>query len=435
MQNRTKIIILLVVQLMLSESVIAQNVYTRVSVYPKSVYVGQPCKYSVKIYTDTWFTDGAEFAPFNLGDAFVVPAANQVGSERINGKTYSYVEHNYWIYPYNKGDLNIPQQKVVVHSPAPGQFKAEPQVKITKAATLNVIANPPNIPSDSWVVAQSMTRKDSWSRPVKDIKVGEVLERTVDIQAMGTMAAFMPSLNWGAPEGISIYPQTADLKTETPDRTSSIFAREKQTVAYLFEKEGTHTIPAVKLGYWNVKQHRWIDQSLPEIQIEVLPNEDLSVLASHKEMLDATMEDEETVLTEEQTESFNWMKLLKWTILIIGSFVVLLLIVKSVKLINRLNNKRKESEGYAYRQMIKVAKAEKTYYKWLYNWLNSVSSEKSLESFVRAKASPQLKEDFNSNYDNLLGKKQNHTKKQNFFKALRTEIKHKKSKEEVKLNP
>ncbi|MBS2212476.1 BatD family protein [Carboxylicivirga mesophila] len=428
MNGFNKIVVLhIVAQLVLLIPLLGQNVYTRVSVSPRSVYVGQPSRYSVKIYTDTWFTDGAEFAPFNLGDAFVVPAANQVGSERINGKTYSYVEYNYWIYPYNEGELNLPQQKVVVHSPAPGQFKASPQVKITAAKTLNVIGNPPNVDADNWVVAQSMSRKDSWSRPVKTIKVGEVLERTVDIQAYGTMAAFMPSLDWGTAEGISIYPQTANLTTETPDRTSAIIASEKQTVAYLFEKEGVVTIPAVELGYWNVKQHRWIDRSLPAIQIEVLPNEDLSVLASHKEMLGATLEEDETPLVEEQTATSTWMKLLKWMIFLVAAALFIFMFMRMIKWLIRINIKRRQSEAYAYRKLLSSVGSGSTYYMQLYRWINVFSSEKSLEELVKAEGSAALQKNFEDQYSHILGKEQNRETKRAFFKALRKELKQNKA--------
>lgn len=436
MNNVSKIFVLqLVAQLVLLVPLLGQNIYTRVRVSPRSVYVGQPSKYSVKIYTDTWFTDGAEFAPFNLGDAFVVPAANQIGSDRINGQTYSYVEHNYWIYPYKEGELKLPKQKVVIHSPAPGQFKATPQVKITAATTITVIANPPNVSADNWVVAQSMSRKDTWSRPVKNIKVGEVLERTVDIQAFGTMAAFMPSLNWGTPEGISIYPQTADLTTETPERTSAIIASEKQTVAYLFEKEGLVTIPAVELGYWNVKQHRWIDRSMPAIQVEVLPNEDLSVLASHKEMLGATTGDDETPLVEEQSEAFTWMKLLKWTILLLGAYVAVVMLVKAIRWSIRMNKKRKQSEAYAYRKLVKAANGGTSYYTWLYAWIKSFSSEKSLEGLVKAEGSAVLQEELKNRYTSLLGPHQNKASNKTFVMALRKELKSRKVQNDEGLNP
>ncbi|MBR8534964.1 BatD family protein [Carboxylicivirga sediminis] len=435
MNSVSKIVVLhIVAQLVLLVPLPGQNVYTRVSVSPRSVYVGQPSRYSVKIYTDTWFTDGAEFAPFNQGDAFVVPAANQVGSERINGKTYSYVEHNYWIYPYNEGELELPQQKVVVHSPAPGQFKALPQVKITASKTLNVIANPPNVDADNWVVAQSMSRKDTWSRPVKTIKVGEVLERTVDIQAFGTMAAFMPSLDWGTAEGISIYPQTANLTTETPDRTSAIIAREKQTVAYLFEKQGVVIIPAVNLGYWNVKQHRWIDRSLPAIQVEVLPNEDLSVLASHKEMLGVTIGEGETPLAEEQTATSIWMKLLKWMIFSVAAAVFIFMFMRMINQLIRINSKRRQSEAYAYRKLIKTADDDSTYYMQLYQWLSMFSSSKSLEGLVKAECSAALQKSFEDEYNYILGNEQNSETKRAFFKVLRKELIQKKIRAEG-LNP
>ena len=417
----------------ISMHLFGQDVYTTVSVSPRNVYVGQPCKYTVKVYTDTWFTQGAVFQPFSLNDAFIVPANNQVGTERINGKTYSFVAHNYWVYPYNAGELLLPQQKIVVHSPAPAQYKATAKTIISKTANLNVTPNPPHISADNWIVAQRLNRTESWSGKTTNLKVGDVIERSVNINAYGTMASFMPELNWDKIDGISVYPQSPKITTETPERSTAIIANQKQTVAYLFEKEGTFTIPAVNIGYWDVNQHRWVDRSLPSLTVEVAPNDDLSVLASHRDSL--MQQSQVEVLNHiPENQDDKWREWSIWTVYIIVGGVVILLLIYLIRRIKAQIVRYKKTEKYIFRKLLR-SDSDKGFYAYLYRWISCVSDQNSLENLVKTKASLQLQADFNSYYKLMFEKSTNTKKRNTFLRTLRRELLRKDDRDNMELNP
>ncbi len=418
----------------------AQHVYSQVNISPNHVYTGQPCRYTVKIFTDTWFTDGAKFEPLTLSNAFVVPAQNQVGSERRNGKTYSYVAYHYWIYPFSAGTLQIPPQKVVVFSPAPGQFKGEPIRQRVAGTALTVMNNPPNVSSDQWLVAQNISRKETWSRPVKHLKVGEVIERTVNIKAMGTMAAFLPALLWETTDGISTYPQSPKRTTHTPDRSEAIYVQQEQTVAYLFEKEGAHELPAVPLGYWSVKQHRWIDQSLPAIKVVVLPNDDPALLATQKKSL------EENWAAAESTPptpalSDGWEKLNRW--LLIGFLIVVVIgggifrnilrwVIKTFKTNWQVYQ---ASEYYAFKKTCLAAGDNTRFYTCLYRWIKFISAANNLEKMVQESQSKGLTLVFEEYQKEILGPDFSPKRRVYFLKKLRKTIKGQKGLQNRSLNP
>ena len=410
-----------------------QNVYTTVRVSPRNVYVGQPSKYTVKVYTDTWFTQGTTFQPFTLNDAFVVSANNQVGTERINGQTYGFVEHNYWIYPYNAGELLLPQQKMVVHSPAPGLFKASPRTLMSKTAKLNVTANPPQIRADAWLVAQSLNRSASWSGPTNALKVGDVLERTITIDAYGTMASFMPELQWEKMDGVSTYPQSARISTETPERSSAIIAKQKQTVAYLFEEAGTYTIPAVAIGYWDVRQHRWIDRSLPALTIDVAPNNDISVLASHRDSLMQQVP-QQADFQKAGEQEIAWRDWGKWAVYVFLGIVTLLLMWLMIRRLRAVWLKHKQSESYVFRQLLRT-QSEVQFYKRLYQWLACVADETSINELVKMKASAHLQGQFKHHYSRILGQHSNRQQRNAFLILLRKELGTEATRKGLSLNP
>lgn len=263
------------------------NVFARVTLDRNSVYVQQPFKATFTVTTTTWYTAPLQFGNLQVNDAFIVPFTHSTpGQYETNGKMLSGVQFYYMIFPYKAGRFTLPAMEITAESPAEGTYKGRKITVHTAPVTFTVKPVPPEYPSGhEWLVAQDVSLNDKWDRPLDDLKVGDVLERTVTIDVRGTLPQLIPEMKAPAGSWANIYPKPASLK-DTRDEENANGERVEQA-SYLLLKAGTFTLPAMEIYWWNPYVGRLYKQSTAGRKIVVKENPDLGMLATLKDSLAA----------------------------------------------------------------------------------------------------------------------------------------------------
>ncbi len=378
---------------LLTLSVFGQSLVADVTVNPTDAYIGQPVQLKVSVYTSTWFTSGIDVGNIQVDGALTVYFRSVSSTKTINGKKYAGVDFYYNLFPTDDGIVNIPELNIQVESPKDGDFKGIKSIVKTAPKNLSIKAVPLGYNPNNWLVATSLNINEKWSAPITDVKVGDVVQRTISRSAGGTLSEFIPATIWESTDGISIYPKRAQVKTNKSK--TGVSAQRIENVNYLFEKEGEIVLPAIEYVYWNSVNKKFYRNQIDSITIQVKPNADLTMLASIKK----TLQKENIEETEQEDKAFLILGIspkvfIKY--LVFGLIALFILFKVSKKIISfywQWYGKYLKSEPYAFMQVRKAVNRSdfnnfiKTSNAWL---LKSGFNGISFQDFVRTYGTENL---------------------------------------------
>lgn len=378
---------------LMTTSLFGQNLISYVTIDNKEVYIGQPIALTVSVYTSTWFTSGIDVGNIQIDGALTVFFRSLSNSKDFNGQRHAGVNFYYNIFPTQEGEITIPSLSINIESPKPGDYKGIKRTITTKPKTFNVKSIPYGYDPNNWLVATSLNVSEKWSSSASDVKVGDVIQRTIYRSAAGTLSEFIPATNWDSINGISIYPKRPQLNT-TKSKTA-VSSNRSETVSYLFEKEGEFMLPSVEYTYWNSQTKKFYKKQIDSVLISVKPNADLAMLASIKNSLQKEQV-EESEAEEKPLLLFGLSpkSLLIFGIISIVVIVVFFLVLKKIISITKIKyTTYLNSETYAFSK-VKKAIAKNDYFLFLEvspSWLHKLKSgTNSMGDFVRQNGSIEL---------------------------------------------
>ncbi|MDT0553448.1 BatD family protein [Urechidicola vernalis] len=356
-----------------------------VSLSKNSVYVGEPVQVTVSVFTSTWFTKGVNPGNIKVNGAFTVYFRSLSTSKQVNGKTYAGVQLYFNVFPHENEPIEFPSLEIEVETPDPGGYKGVKHIVRTNPRTINVKSIPPNFDADSWLVTTWMSATENWKGDLKNVKVGDVLERSIYRNASNTVSELIPPVKWDTIANVSLYPtrsEVANNKTKT-----AISATRTEGVRYLFEKEGEIIIPKKELTWYNPYKKKLYKKTLPEVVINVQANPDLGMLASVKEQLE---KDKSTAESEEQSAiTVLGLSLKQFSLYLLIGIILVYVLIKLIKVSLKIHNKRKadylQSEKYYFDVFIKSipSKSAKEILPKLYRWIDELPLENSTTSNLR----------------------------------------------------
>ncbi len=216
-----------------------------------------------------------------------------------NGREYSVIERRYAIFPERSGELRIPPvvfRGRMADPAAAGRRRADPFDRFfgqdpmfqdfeelfrgspfaapgkrvaarSRALTLQVLPRPAGYSGQSWLPAEAVTLEDSWRDAPPDFRAGEPVSRTITLMAKGLEASQIPPLELPQPEGFRLYADPPETETRTDG--TAVYGVSRRTFTYLPKQPGRHTIPEVRLDWWNTATGRQEQTVLPPWQVEV----------------------------------------------------------------------------------------------------------------------------------------------------------------------
>ncbi|MBU2951862.1 BatD family protein [Tamlana agarivorans] len=380
---------------LLSVACFSQNIICYVTTNTNEAYIGEPIHLTVSVYSETWFTSGIDLGNIQIDGALTVYFRSVSNSRSFSGKKYAGVNFYYNVFPTKQGEITIPSFSIHVESPKPGGYKGIKRIAKTKPKTLHVNDVPLGYSLNNWLVSNSLGVSQKWSIPVKNIKVGDVVQRTISRSASGTVSEFIPATTWDSIPGVSIYPKRPSVNTHKSK--TAVSATRSETVNYLFEKEGDVTIPSIEYVYWNPSSKRFYRKQLDSIMVSVKPNADLNMLASIKKSLQEEVIEE----TEAEDKPFLILGLTPKVFVeyLISGLLLLFVLFKLTKytlaVYRRKHTVYLKSEPYAFSQ-VKKALRHNNYYAFIstsHVWIKKLDSNfESLQDLTQHPAFKKTKE-------------------------------------------
>ena len=367
-------------------SVKAQSLWSEVKFNKPRVYVGEPMQVTVTVYTSTWFTAGVDPGNVKVDGAYTVFFRNVSTSKTVKGKTLSGVDMIFNVFPYSGENVTFPELQIEVESPAEGDYQGRAHTIKTKPQEIKVQPIPPGFSQESWLVSNNLSVQQRWSGDFKNVKVGDVLTRTIMRNVSNTVSQLIPPVSWDSAVGVSMYPYRSNV--ESNRSKTAISATRTETMRYLFEREGEVILPEMEFTWWNAYHKKLYKRTLSEVKIEVQPNPDLGMLASVRDSLEAQIAEAETMEKEaEKPFTILGMSVKRFVTMLLA---IVLLVVAFVLLLKWGINYRKKyleqyrnSELFYWRRFRRACRSGNKIQivNSLYRWLDSLNIQEPTAQF------------------------------------------------------
>lgn len=252
---------------------VGDDVFLQASADPINPYVQQQVRYTVKLYYAFDLSDG------NLGEPNVPGlVARRTGQDKryvatLGAKRYNVIERNYALTPEQSGTLTIPAIEFrgsAIDARDPGSFFNRGRIVTARsdAISLNVAAKPATWGNDPWLPAAELNLTEDSQFPA-EVHVGDALTRSVRLQAKGLAYEQLPDPEFPSVAGVDVYPDKSN--TSTRDDGSWIYGERERKFAFVPNKTGTITLPALSIRWFNTTTRQADTASLPARTINVLP--------------------------------------------------------------------------------------------------------------------------------------------------------------------
>jgi hypothetical protein len=270
------------------------DLFVETSVDQGSPFVQGEVRYTVRVYDAIGIREGT----------LTEPAADHLGvrplgegrayDEMVGGRRYRVHEREYALVPQASGAVTVPP--VTLEATVPDArggprtgfgggslieeffgddalfdrfFDRGRQVRVrSNPVTLTVQARP-DAAGDGWFLPARRVELARERDTTRTVRVGEPIEQTIVLRALGASAEQLPELDVPAADGTKQYSDAPETRTvPTADGT---VAERRQTWTLMPSKAGTLTLPAVEVRWWDVEARAARTATLAAETVEVLP--------------------------------------------------------------------------------------------------------------------------------------------------------------------
>ena len=250
------------------------DVFVDAEATPRSPYVQQEVRLSVKLFYALNLTDG------NLDDPKVEGlVVRKLGQDsnytaEVDHRRYRVVERHYAISAEKSGALEIPAIAFRGHAFGPGDLnsffsRGQGISAQSEPITLDVRARPAESGSDVWLPAQSLTLSAEGVDANSSVHAGEPLTLTLRLKAQGLGFEQLPELKLPKIDGADIYPDKE--ATQNRDDSTWQYGTRERKFAIVPSRAGTLQIPQISIAWWDTAHDRAAISEVPALSVPVAP--------------------------------------------------------------------------------------------------------------------------------------------------------------------
>ncbi len=270
-----------------SQNITQDNLYIKVNVDRKTVFMGEPVKASLKIYSKASNVVNIEQVKEPSYQGFLTQnierkTPNAFQGENVNGEIfYTYILKEVLLFPQHEGEIiiNPLELNCIVQLTAQARsrgffddfFNNYKNVRVprkSKPVKIKVKPVPNNSPKSFDGAVGQFKMNTTISK--KSVKVDDAITMKVKISGNGNMKLINP-LEFDFPADFEVY----DPKTNQNLKNSAKGMTGSTTFEYLIipRHAGDFTIPANEFTYFDPKAKRYITKLSPEFKITVAKGE------------------------------------------------------------------------------------------------------------------------------------------------------------------
>lgn len=273
----------------IQQTALTPSILFETKINPNEIYEGQVAIYQAKI-TDESNLQDAELKLPNVNALTFTPLNSDKISQQIqNGKKQRIFERFFILTPLKSGEISLPPAKLSGLIPDfnkkqqpdvmgdffnfPFDFQLssrimQPVYFHSNENQIKILSKPDNW-KGWWFPTNNAHLAEEYIMP-EDIHTGDIIERKITLTASNIENAKLPLIEHPVNENISIFSNQEERFSDF--KNNEIISSEIRTFALSFQKEGKQIIPSVNIKYFNTLTKKEEILTLPEKEINVLPN-------------------------------------------------------------------------------------------------------------------------------------------------------------------
>lgn len=239
----------------------------------KPITVGEQVRVKVEVLVPNYFMGEPVFPQVNIDNAVAMLPEERPENlnATIDGAFYAGIARTYVVYPQQPGSFTFPSAQIEVKYASDPPNSATVSLAIPKI-TFNAVIPRGAEDLDYFLPTPSLTVTQKLDRPLKDLKTGDTITRTVTVTARRLRAMLIPPTRFLAADGVAVYtkePRVTDIANERGD-----FMRGERVDAatYLIQKPGDYTLPEISIRWWNVDTRSIQTATIPAISFSAVPD-------------------------------------------------------------------------------------------------------------------------------------------------------------------
>jgi len=322
-----------------------------------------------------------------MDNAFVKQLEQNSFQRTINGRPWLVHEMRYAIFPEESGTLEIPSQTFSARESSGRRntmgFSGGGRAlnRKTKPLTLKVLPRPETFPGATWLPAQKLGIQESWSTPPEQLRTGESATRTITILGEGLQGAQLPPILFPATEGLKYYPDQPVIGES--ESSSGLTGSRTDSAALIPTREGSWTIPEVRIPWWDTKAEKVRYAVLPEREIVVSAGTNIQLDSSPIAIVGpADIPSTGTVVAAITVDDGRWR--IAAIVTSFGWLCTFLYLVFSRRKPSAPQDEKAEnlSEKKAYKQLIAACSADNAVFarRGLIDWADALSPGQGIHS-------------------------------------------------------
>ena len=236
----------------------------RIEVPESTAWTGQRVPFFIELRAAGSFTGAASFDIPEVPGTFILKIGTPVLGSLVEADTEYFTQrHEFALFSQADGTVTLPPI-TTRFSHRRGYTGPSFEASLQTPATRLTIKRPPGSETLGFLVTTpDLEIEESWDPAPGPSETGAVLKRTIVQRASGMTGMALAPMPTDAPEGIRVYTDEPVIQDRT--KRGEFSCERRETLTYLVQQAGTHTLPALRYDWWNPKTETLESKTLPAI--------------------------------------------------------------------------------------------------------------------------------------------------------------------------
>lgn len=317
-------------------SIAGQDLFMEAVINKDSIFVQEQLLFTIRLYYTINGIRNPIFTDLEMPDTVIqmIGTPNQY-EKLVDGVRYGVYEKQYALFPQRSGTLEIPDimfRGEVTDGSSNYVFRNLNTRTITSYAeghTIEVREKPANYPADAvWLPASDINIRERWDNDFSNVRVGDAVTRTIEIEANGLDGAALPPLVLPTITSVNTYPEQPEISRSYVG--GNIVGNRIQTSSLVVTEVGTIRVPGVTLPWFDIDTEEVKYATIEDTAIRVGPvrttgqDEPMSLGDSPQDATDAASASSD-LDDQQQTSLINPTQTPLWVLALAAALTALLL--------------------------------------------------------------------------------------------------------------
>ncbi|MDO6684738.1 MULTISPECIES: BatD family protein [unclassified Agarivorans] len=282
------------------------QVRMEVSLDNAEVYIGQPVRFTAKIWVANSLDQANIIAPSMLGAKIEKLGDDKQDLEVIDGKRYRTLIRQWLITPEKAGQFEVrgPRLSGLANDI---NRRARPVDIAAQTLSLEVKAPPADFPG-TWLPSTDLLLYEEVQPLQSDYEQGQAFTRIINLTVAGITEDQLPDITLDYGDDFRVYPEAYQDRTIVKD--GIVFAQRSLNVALIPVNPGEITLPGWSLAWWDLGKDEQALAKVAERTITVVPAPVNQQLVPIQTNLAA----QANTVTEPVTSLWTWFFAIAWLI-------------------------------------------------------------------------------------------------------------------------